>query len=315
MDSLMYSLNATLPVFLVMVLGYILKQRGMLNDEFIRVSNKFNFKVTLPIMLFLDLFTIDLADSFDVKFVMFLIVITTLMILGVWIFAKLFVRDKSILGEFVQASYRSSVAVFGIAFMSNIYGNAGTIPTIIMVSVPIYNIFAVLILTLESPSESSNVKSQLKTAVINILKNPIIIGIFAGFLGALIKLDLPQIIDKALANAASITTPLALICIGASFEGKKALAKIKPTVIATMFKLIILPAVFMPIAIKMGFRDEALAGIIIFLGSPIAPSSYIMSRNMGYEGVLTSSTTMVTTLFSSLTLTFWIFCARYFQFI
>lgn len=313
MDSLIYSLNATLPVFLVMVFGYILKRIGMINEEFIKVANKLNFKVTLPAMLFLDLCTINLKDSFEPKFVIFVAAITLIMIFGIWIFAKLFVKDKNIVGEFVQASYRSSVAVFGIAFMTNIYGNAGEIPMIIIGSVPIFNILAVLILAMESPqNKAKNIKSQLKTALINIFKNPIIIGIFLGIFASLINLRLPQIASKALISVASLTTPLALLCIGASFEGKKAFAKIKPTIAASVFKLVIIPAIFLPIAVKMGFRDGALTGIIIFLGSTTTPSAYIMSKSMGHEGVLTSSTVMVTTLFSSITLTFWIFCARYF---
>ena len=86
-----------------------------------------------------------------------------------------------------------------------------------------------------------------------------------------------------------MASPLALITIGAGFEGRKAIAKIKPTIAATMIKLVVLPAIFLPIAIKLGFRDQALVALIIMLGSPTTPSSYIMAKNMGHEGVLTSS--------------------------
>lgn len=311
MDSLIYSLDATMPVFLVMLTGYFLKQIGMLNQEFVRVANKLNFNITLPVMLFLDLSTTDLSESFDPKYVGFTAAVTIIMIVGTWIGAKLFLKDKSIIGEFVQAGYRSSVAVLGVAFVSNMYGNAGLIPMIIIGSVPIYNIMAVVVLTFESSGETANSKEHLRKSIINILKNPIIIGIAAGILGAVVKIDFPQIIDKALASVAGLTSPLALICIGASFEGKKALAKIKPTFTASFIKLVVLPAVFLPIAVKLGFRDAALVGLIIMLGSPTTPSSYIMAKNMGSEGILTSSAIMTTTLFSTLTLTFWIFCAKF----
>ena len=55
MENFIYSINVTMPIFLVMVIGYILKQIGMLNDNFVTVANKFNFKVTLPFMLFKDI--------------------------------------------------------------------------------------------------------------------------------------------------------------------------------------------------------------------------------------------------------------------
>ena len=109
-----------------------------------------------------------------------------------------------------------------------------------------------------------------------------------------------------------MATPLALVPIGAGFEGKKAIAKIKPSLAASMIKLMVLPAIFLPIAVKLGYRDQALVALVIMLGSPTTPSSYIMAKNMGHEGVLTSSVVVMTTLLSSVTLTLWIFVMRYF---
>lgn len=71
MDSFIFSLNATIPIFIVIVIGYVLKQIGMLNDEFLSITNKFNFRVTLPALLFLDLAKTDFAHSFNGKYVLF----------------------------------------------------------------------------------------------------------------------------------------------------------------------------------------------------------------------------------------------------
>ena len=294
MDSLIYSLNATLPVFLVIVVGYVLKQIGILNDGFVKTANKFNFVVTLPVLLFVDLSTTDIIGDFDITYVLYCAFVTTVAFFGLWIAAKFLIKDKKIVGEFVQAGYRSSAAILGVAFIQNIYGDSGMAPVMIIGCVPLFNIFAVLI---------------------NIVKNPIIIGIVLGVAASLLKIDFPEIIDKTLASLAKMASPLALITIGAGFEGRKAIAKIKPTIAATMIKLVVLPAVFLPIAIKLGFRDQALVALIIMLGSPTTPSSYIMAKNMGHEGVLTSSVVVATTLMSSLCLTFWIFVARYFGYI
>lgn len=308
MDSLIYSLNATIPVFLVILIGYALKQIGMLDEGFVKTANKFNFRVTLPVLLFVDLSSTDIIADFDVRYVLYCAGVTVIAFAGLWIGARLFVKDKSIAGEFVQAGYRSSAAVLGVAFIQNIYGGSGMAPVMIIGCVPLFNVFAVLVLTFENGSEKSG--GHIKDALINIAKNPIIIGIAAGAAASLIRLDLPPIIDKTIDMIAKISTPLALIAIGAGFEGRKAIAKIKPTAVVTAIKLIVLPAVFLPIAIKMGFRGQELIALIIMLGSPTTPSAYIMSKNMGHEGVLTSSSIVTTTLLSSLTLTFWIFVAR-----
>lgn len=313
MDNLIYSLNATVPVFLVILIGYVLRRAGMLNDGFVKTSNTFNFKVTLPVLLFMDLSTTDIAGNFDVRYTLFCAGVTTVMFSVLWIGARFFVKDKSIIGEFVQASYRSSAAVLGVAFIQNIYGSSGMAPVMIIGCVPLFNIFAVLILTFENGK--SGEKGHIKDAFFNILKNPIIIGIALGAIASAIRLNLPDIADKTLDLIAKMSTPLALIAIGAGFEGRKAIAKIKPTAVCAVIKLIVLPAVFLPIAVKLGFRDQELIALIIMLGSPTTPSSYIMSKNMGHEGVLTSSAIVSTTLLSALTLTLWIFAARCFGYV
>ncbi len=308
MDSLIYSLNATVPVFLVILIGYFLKQIGMLDSGFVKTANKFNFKVTLPALLFVDLSSTDILGNFDVKYVFYCASVTVISIAGLWIGARLFIRDRSVMGEFVQAGYRSSAAVLGVAFIQNIYGSSGMAPVMIIGCVPLFNIFAVLVLTFENDGGKGN--GNIKDALLNIAANPIIIGILLGVAASLVRLNLPAIIDKTIDTVAKISTPLALIAIGAGFEGKKAIAKIRPTAAVTVIKLIVLPAVFLPIAVKIGFRDQELVALIIMLGSPTTPSSYIMSKNMGHDGVLSSSAVVATTLLSSLTLTFWIFIAR-----
>ena len=311
MDSFIYSLNATVPVFAVMLVGYFLRRIGMLTEGFVSVANKFVFKVCLPCMLFLDLWATDIRHSFDGEYIGFCAVITLISILGIWTLAKLFLKDKSQVGAFVQCSYRSSAAILGIAFIQNIYGDSGMGPLMIIGAVPLYNIFAVTILTLESNNEEvRSQKGRIKTTLINIAKNPIIIGIALGMIASLIQLKLPHMVEKSISNLGSMASPLALIAIGAGFEGKKAIKKIRPTLLASFIKLILLCAIFLPPAIYMGYRRQELIGILIMLGSPATVSCYIMAKNTGNDVVLTSSVIVLTTLLSSVTLTAWIFVLK-----
>ena len=153
-------------------------------------------------------------------------------------------------------------------------------------------------------------KSPIKHALINILKNPIIIGIFLGLVASFFNISFPKMIDKTINNLAVIASPLALISIGATFEGKKALAKIKPTISASFIKLVALAGIFLPIAANFGFRDQKLIAIVIMLASPCTPTSYIMAKNMDGDDTLAASIVVSTTLFSSITLTGWIFLMK-----
>lgn len=316
MDSFVFSLNATVPVFAVMIIGNILKRIGIIDDHFASVANRFVFKICLPCLVFLDLADTNIRQNFDVKYVGFCFLVTLVSILSIWFLAKKFLREKDSVGAFVQGAYRSSAAILGVAFIQNIYGDSGMAPLMIIGSVPLYNIFAVIVLTFESNNQQVSVShGQIKAACLNILKNPIIIGIVLGLLASLINLNLPKMAYKTIDNLAVVASPLALISIGASFEGRKALAKLKPTSTASFLKLVGLAAIFLPLAVACGFRDQKLIAIIIMLASPCTPTAYIMAKNMDGDDILASSIVVTTTLLSSVTLTFWIFLMRFLELI
>ena len=310
MSDLLFSINVTLPIFLVMVIGWVLHQIGMLDEHFVTVANRFNFKVTLPFMLFRDIASVDIWEVFDLKFVLFCAIVSTICFWSIWGLTKVFLKDQSMRGAFVQASFRSSAAVMGLAFISNIYGSSAMGPLMIIGAVPLYNIYSVIILTFSAADRTSG-KNAIKISLISILKNPILIGIFAGLPFALFRIQIPTIPMKTITLVAQTASPIALLVVGANFEGKKALAKMKPTCIATLLKLIIIPAIFIPVAVLIGFRNEALVAIAIMLGSPTTVTCYIMAKNLKNDEVLSSSIIVLATLLSSFSLTAIVFILRY----
>lgn len=310
MEQLLFSLNATIPVFLVMVLGYVLKNLHVIDEPFVKTLNSFNYKITLPVLLFRDIAESDFYSVWDTRYVLYCFLVTLLTIIVIWILAGFFYKNKSQLGEFIQASYRSSAAVLGIAFIQNIYGNSGMAPLMIIGTVPLYNVAAVLVLSFTGPNSHGLDKDSLKASIKGIATNPIIIGILLGMLVSLSPIQFPVIVTKTIQNVSVLATPLALIGLGAGFEGRKALKQLLPTGIASALKLIVLPAIFLPLAIAMGFTDEKLVAILIMLGSPTTVSCYIMAKNMGHEGTLTSSVVVSTTFLSSITLTAYLFLLR-----
>lgn len=310
-ENFIYSMNATLPIFLVMVIGYVLRRIGMLNDDFVTVANRFNFKVTLPVMLFRDIAGVNIREVFDPGYVLFCAAASTVCFWLIWGGTKLWVKDRSIRGAFVQASFRSSAAVMGLAFIENIYGSSAMGPLMIIGAVPLYNIFSVIVLTFEGEKAGEeNGRQKIREAGLNIIKNPIIIAILAGLIVAWIGLEFPVIVNKTVGSVSQMATPLALITIGAGFEGRKALAKIRPTIAASLIKLVIQPLIFVPAAAWLGFSGEKMIAILIMLAAPTTPSCYIMAKSMDHDGVLTASVVVMTTLLAAFTLTGWIFVLK-----
>lgn len=311
MDSFIYSLNATVPVFLLMVIGNLLKRKRMLDEGFINSANKFVFQIALPCKLLLDLGQIDIIHSFDIKYIGFCFIATLSSILVIWFLAGKLLKDKSETGAFVQAAYRSSAAILGVAFIENIYGNSGMAPLMMIGAVPLYNIFAVIVLTFENPQQDGKGKKKIVKAIKGVVTNPIIIGIALGMIISVFQITFPAMIYKTINNLGIMASPLALVAMGAGFDWKKLSGKIKSTVAASTIKLVVLECIFLPLAVLAGFRDQKLLALIIMLGSPTTPTAYVMAKNMGGDEVLSSGVIVLTTLLSAVTLTFWIFIMRY----
>lgn len=309
MENLVFSLNATIPVFLMMVLGYIFHKIGWIDDAFAAKLNKFVFLVPLPVLVFSDLATVDFSEMWDGRFVLFCFG-TTVISIGIAAGVSCLWEDKSIRGEFIQASYRSSAALLGIAFIQNIYGTAGMVPLMIIGSVPLYNVMAVLVLSLFQPERQGLDGEILKQTLKGIVTNPIILGIVAGLMWSALRIPMPVILGKVVASVGGVATPMGLMAMGATFNFGKALDKAKPAVTASFIKLVGFCAVFLPAAVHMGFRDEKLVAILVMLGSATTVSSFVMAKNMGHEGVLSSGVVMLTTLFSAFTLTGWLYILR-----
>ncbi len=309
MENLIFSLNATIPVFLLMVLGLALRKIGWIDEAFASRMNKFVFRVPLPVLLFQDLATVDFYEMWDGRFVLFCFAVTFLgiMIAGL---LSLLLKNRRIQGEFIQASYRSSAALLGIAFIQNIYGSAGIAPLMIIGSVPLYNIMAVAVLSFFSPERKKLDAGTVKKTWKGIVTNPIIIGILIGMIWSLLRLPLPEIAAKTVSSIGATATPLGLMAMGASFDFRKALGQKGPALAASFLKLIGFCAVFLPIAAAMGFRQEKLVAILIMQGSATTVSCYVMAKNMNHEGTLTSSVVMLTTLGSAFTVTAWLYILK-----
>lgn len=309
MENLIFSLNATVPVFLMMLLGMLFRKLGWIDEAFASKMNQFVFLVPLPVLVFHDLAAADIGDVWNFRFVAFCFLVTAASI-AICAVLSCFLKEKSQRGEFIQASYRSSAALLGIALTTNIYGDAGLVPLMIIGSVPLYNIMAVVVLSLTSPAKDAPKKGLWKSTLKGIVTNPIILGIAAGLLWSVLRLPFPPILEKTVSSLGDLAAPLGLIAMGATFRLDKAVGQAKPAIAASLIKLVGFCVLFLPLAVRMGFREEELVAILIMLGSATTVSCYVMAKNMGHEGTLTSSAVMLTTLFSAFTITGWLFLLK-----
>ena len=301
-----------MPVFLMMVLGYLLHWKTpLLNDDFADCLNTFVLKIAMPAQLFKSLSAEDFYAVWDGGMVFFCFAVSLLSIL-LLLGLSLLLQDRTLRAEFVQAGYRGSQALLGLALLQNIYGSdcgGGPLALVLIGAVPLYNVAAVLLLTLLVPGGHLD-RWTMEKAIRGIVTNPIILGIAVGLAWSLLGLPQPVVFQRLVSSLAATTTPLGLLALGACIDLKKAAGCWKPTAVASLFKLVIFAGAFLPLAVLLGYRGEALTALLIMLASPTTVNGFSMARSMGHEGALTASAVMLTTVCSAFTFTVWLYLLK-----
>lgn len=306
LENLLFCLNATVPIFLLMVLGYFFKTTGIFTLELTKGINGFVFKVALPVLVYKELATADVKELWDTGFIIFCFLATLGSIIIGFLLSLLF-KERQLRPEFIQSSFRSSAALLGVGIATNLYGSAGMTPLMIIGAVPLYNVAAVIMLTV-GQGEGKITKPLIKKTLLGVVTNPIIIGIILGLIRSMIPIGI--ILPKTVDSVSGLATPLGLMALGASFDINKAISKIVPTVLATFLKLVGFTIIWIPIAISLGYTHEKLIAVLIMTGSPTTVSSFVMAKQMGYDGMVSAGIVMLTTVLSAFTLTLWLYILK-----
>ncbi len=315
MSNLLFTLNAILPIILPILLGYVLKRMHFFTDDFLKEANKLVFKILIPILLFSNLYMADLTQI-NWAFIGFAAgAILVLFAIGLGVVC--FIPNRKQKGVILQASFRSNYAIIGIPLATMLGGEvAGAEASVVAaVSVPLFNILAVIALSIFDHEE--NQKISVKNILYKIVTNPLIIGVAAGLVVCGINMgiqaaggNVAQFLDDYLAfipstisSLAKVSTPLALIVLGGRFEFKAVKALWRQLTISVSLRLIITPTIFLVIAYFLGFNGSTQFAILIALfATPIAVSSAPMAAQMGQDEELAGQIVVWTSALSAFSL-------------
>ncbi len=306
MESLLLSINAIAPIFVLMLIGYFIKSIKLLEKKVFDGINTLVFNLLLPALLFYNVYSTDTIESFNLKIFLFTIFsIIAVFIIGI-LLVILISKDNSKRGVMLQGIFRSNFAILGIPLLESLFDKNLTSLTYLMVAIiiPLFNVLAVLSFELFNKESSSfNLLSLLK----NIIKNPLIIACALGLLMFFSGIKLPHFLEKSVSQISSAATPLALITLGAGFSFKSIKGSKKEIITVSLLKLIFVPLLIISAAVLFGFKGEALGCLMVISGAPIAVSSFPMAKSMGGDEELAASTIVVTSALCILTLFGWIY--------
>ena len=304
MENLILSINVVLPLFLTMSLGYVLKKLGLFDTHTLNKMNNVCFKSFLPLLLFFNIYNTDLDGSLNFRLMaVAVIIIFSIFLILVFIIPKI-EKDNKTRGALIQGVFRSNFVIFGIPVTISLFGDKsiGVTSLLIAVIVPMFNVLSVVILEIFRGGKV-NIKHMIKS----VLTNPLII---ASLTMLILNINMPTFLHKTIGDISKIATPLSLIILGGSFSFSAIKGHIKPIILGVCGKLILVPAIFLPISIFLGFRNVELASLMIMLSAPTAVSSFTMAQQMDSDSELAGQIVVFTSGFSIITVFLIIFILK-----
>ncbi len=309
MQNLLFSIFLVAPVFLIVALGYILKKMGMINENFVTISSKIVFNISLPALIFFEISSIDLSEVLNVSQISFIYIGTIISFGFSWIAADFFSNNNKDKASFIQGSFRGNFAIVGLALVVNFYGvgSLGKASLALAFTIPLYNVLSVVALTIPLRQEKQINYNKL---ILEIAKNPLIIAVLAAVFFSYFHISIPDVLIVTGDYLAALTLPLALIGIGGFLSFSDIIRRDALTIIPTILKLVIFPVAATFIAYLLDFRGMDLGIIFILFACPTAIASFVMAEAMGANSRLAGNILLLTTLASVITITLGLFILK-----
>jgi len=302
LTQLSFAFSVTGPIFVLVFLGVLLKRLQVIDQSFTDTASKIVFNVALPAVLFFGVANTDIRSVLNPAYLSLAALGTLATFVMISLLSRRVVSDPRDRGVFVQGAFRSNLAIIGLAFVINAYGEQGLALGSIFISVVtvLYNILSIY--TLRASLKQGSI--GFVQMVVDITKNPLIVSIFAGVLANLVQLPIPDFVQRSGEYIGYLSLPLALICIGGTLSFSEFKSSSTESLVAVFAKLILVPLIVVYPAYLWGFTKMEMGVLFLMVASPTAAAAYIMVKGMGGNDKLAANIILISTLGSLVTVSF-----------
>lgn len=304
MQNLIISAQVVLPLFLMMMVGVFVRRSGLADDATLRKVDAIAFRIFLPILLFQNLYAVDLDQAFNPGLMGYTIACVLVTFgLSMLLIPRL-EKDSKKQASLIQAIIRSNFLIFGLAIAVSLYGegNAASVALLGSVFVPLSNALAVFVLEYFRMG-----KVHFGKIALSIVKNPLVIGALLGVAVLVLHIPLPAFFKKTVKDMSAVATPLCLLTLGGSLHAVDVKENARQLGLGLLARMVLVPGIFLPVAALLGFRGEALLALTVLFASPTAVSSHTMAQQMGADGKLAGQLVAFTTGASMVTIFLFVF--------
>jgi predicted permease len=299
-------LKTILPIFVIIFLGWGLRQIHFMQEGFLKPANRLVYYVAIPAMIFREIAEAELVQHFSLILVVATLAPLIIVALAGLILVRGIKLERYRVGSFLQCSFHGNLGYIGLAVSFYFLGDEGFTRASILAGflILLQNFLSVVALSRfnKEPNQTISTLSIIR----RVLLNPIIISAMAGMTISLTGLDLPVILDRSLKILSGMALPLALLVIGTSISFAQMRQQLRVTTLISILKLMLLPALGLAFFHILELGSIEYLPALILLASPTATVSYVMASEMAGDADLATAAISITTLVSAVTFVLWL---------
>jgi len=303
MAMLPVALNAVVPLFLLIFLGYFLTRIGFFTQPFLKTANKLVFRILMPVNLFWTMYKGQGVSSAEFGTVAFCIAGTMAVLLIAALVVPRVCLDDRQRGVLIQDMFRGNFVIYGTSVCLRMFGDVcGTLVGLLTgVMIPVYNFCAGLVLSYYAGRNEGKVPS-LSQSLLSALKNPMFLAPILGAVMGGLNIPIPTALGTALQDIGKTSTPMAQLFMGGSLTFAYVGRYWKKLLAISAMRQLVIPAVMVGLAAFMGFTGYQLGAILCMFGAPVAVTTFAMTQQIGGDEDLAVSAIVFTTCVSCISL-------------
>ena len=299
-------LKTILPIFVIIFLGWGLRQIHFMQEGFLKPANRLVYYVAIPAMIFREIAEAELVQHFNLILVAATLAPLILVALTGLILVRGIKLERYRVGSFLQCSFHGNLGYIGLAVSFYFLGDEGFTRASILAGFVILLQNFLSVVALSRFNKEPNQTISTLSIIRRVLLNPIIISAMAGMTISLTGLNLPVILDRSLKILSGMALPLALLLIGTSISFAQMRQQLRVTTVISVLKLMLLPALGLAFFHSLDLGSIEYLPALILLASPTATVSYVMASEMAGDADLATAAISITTLVSAVTFVLWL---------
>ncbi len=305
-------LTDVLPIFLLILVGWVIVRTGLLKADVGEAMSEFVFKVAVPLLLFRTIAEADFrgASPFRLWMAYFSGVAVT-WAAGHIVATRLFGRDARI-GVLAGVSSAFANTIFiGLPLVGRTVGPDGVMAMSILIAVHLPTMMIAGTLLMEQAERKENAGAGRSTGELlrqvgsNLLRNPLVIGLFCGLIVHLTSLPIPATLGTVVDSIANIAGPAALISLGMALRQYGLSGNLGVTSVIAAFKLFLLPACVLAAGLLLGLSPEWRAALVLTAAVPTGVNAWLIANRFGVGHGLAASAITLTTALGAFSVSLW----------